>query len=172
MPSLMHDYCTIPSQRPKVQCLIDQKVESGPRAHPGSSPRRPQSHCSARAGTPPRGPPRPEVRGARCARGAGVTAKAGGTVLAPRSPAPDLRPPLRWHTLRTYPAPPHSSTAAGGHRAETPAAYKRPDLGPFAPRILGSTFAKRTSPKYWGALSVMRSGMAEGGRSEFSSLFK
>ena len=78
--------------------------------------------------------------------------KAGGTVLAPRSPTPDLRPPLRWHTLRTYPAPPHNSAAAGGHRAETPAADKRPDLGPFAPRILGSTFAKRTSPKYWGGV--------------------
>lgn len=51
---------------------------------------------------------------------------AGGTVLAPRSHTPEWRPPLRRHTLHTYHAPPHSSAAAAGHRAETPAALQTP----------------------------------------------
>ena len=159
--------------------MIDPKVESGPRAHPGSSPRRPQRHCSARAGTPPRGPPRPVARGARCARGASVTPRLAapssppvlirqkggrpsvGTPSAPTPPRPTALPPPEDTAL-----PPPEDT---GLRPRP--LYKRPDLRPFEPRILGSTFDKRTSPQYWGALSVKRSGMAGGERSEFSSLF-
>lgn len=146
-----------------------------PRLVPSASP----AHCSARAGTPPRGPPRPVVPGARCARGASVTPRLAapssppvlirqkggrpsvGTPSAPTPPRPTALPPPEDTAL-----PPPEDT---GLRPRP--LYKRPDLRPFAPRILGSTFDKRTSPQYWGALSVKRSGMAGGERSEFSSLF-